>query len=261
MSTFIKLLFLTSLVCSAYAAPSSRRRSKNSTEPVNCDKMLLETDKCVARVTMLTQKDFVVPTTADELIERYCKNIDNEVPCLRGFGTKCLKSLPRTLFNIGYKKAMEIHKRFCYTPEGQRQFLHHMQCMKPEYLSVLHQYLHMITGYLEYIERNVTANEIIPWSCCAYFKVSQEAEKQLHNYCDAVTGPDTPKFVMDLLKSFTYDLIDIGCGKYTTTEQCNTLLPEAMRVYEELGDVTKVVPKDYSPVVPAIGIIKRMDTE
>ena len=223
--------------------------------------MLLETDKCAARVTMLTQNDFVVPSTPEELDQLYCKTIDKDIPCFRNFGSKCLKSLPRTLFNVGYKKALEIHKRFCYTPEGQRDFLFHLKCMKPEHLSVLHQYMHMVTGYLEYIERNVTTNDIIPWACCAYFKFSEEAEKQLHNYCDDVTGPQTAKFVMDLTKSFTYDLIDIGCGKYTTTAQCKQSLPEAMKVYEELGDISKVVAKDYSPVVPAIKIVKRMDQE
>lgn len=118
----------------------------------------------------------------------------------------------------------------------------------------------VITTYLEYIVQKVETNEVIPYICCSYFKTFEDAKLALHNFCDQVTGPETVDYALGLVKAMSSDMIDIGCGKYASVASCNQHLPEAMKKFSELSTPLEKVPKwDYSPVVPSVKILKRLD--
>lgn len=132
--------------------------------------------------------------------------------------------------------------------------------MQPEQLTLIHRYVDIITNYIEYIADNVTTEEIIPYGCCAFFKVFEEAKRELHTYCDKLTGPDTVDYVLGLIKTMTSDMIELGCGKYSSVVNCNLHLPAAMKIYVELVTPMEKVPRrTYSPVVPSVRILKRLD--
>lgn len=133
--------------------------------------------------------------------------------------------------------------------------------MQPTQIAIVHQYMDMITTYLDYIASNVTTDEILPYGCCAYFSVFEDAVKDLHRLCDPITGPETAEWTMNLVRTITYDMIDLGCGKYSSTQACLTHQPQAMRVFTDMSTPrSKIKPQPYTPIVPALAIIKRLDS-
>ncbi|KAI1288468.1 hypothetical protein HDE_09330 [Halotydeus destructor] len=257
MRTVACSVLITLLICvlkSTYAAP--RQLSQNETE---CNILLLQTDKCIQRAMLVGQKTVDIPRTADQLVNGHCKRVEKDIPCMRSYGARCLRTLPRTMFTIGYKQATKLYKRICSEPEGQKEYLRHVQCMQPHQLHIVHQYMDLVTTYMDYIHENVTLDEIIPYICCSYFKVFEDAKHDLKQFCQ---GEDTVDFFLNQVRSLSSDMIDIGCGKYATVQSCEDNLPQAMKVFSDLGTpLSKVQPKDYSPVVPAIKIIKRLDLD
>lgn len=179
---------------------------------------------------------------------------------MRRYAVKCLTPLSRTLFNLGYRTATRLYRRICHTKEGQEEWLRHVKCMQPEQLSVVHKYMDMITMYIEYIADNVTDSEVIPYMCCSYFKVYQDAERDLHGYCDKLTGPETVDYIMGMVKSMSADMIDMGCGRYASVKSCEANFAHGMKIMKEMvTPISKVKPRQYSPIVPSVRVLKRLD--
>lgn len=71
------------------------------------------------------------------------------------------------------------------------------------------------------------------------------------------TGNQTGEFVMNFMKSAASDLLDIGCRRFSSMDQCNHNLPEAMRVFQDLAS-SEVTMQKYSPIIPLVEISRRM---
>ena len=84
-----------------------------------------------------------------------------------------------------------------------------------------------------------------------------EGRKRVDQLCWNRTGNQTGEFVMNFMKSAAADLLDIGCRKYSSMDQCNNNLPEAMRVFEELTS-SEIPMQKYSPIIPLVEISRRM---
>lgn len=209
---------------------------------------------------LVGQQSAKIPTTAEELVEGHCKRVTKDIPCMRRYATKCLTPLPRTLFNLGYRTASKLYRRICHNKEGQEEWLRHVKCMQPEQLSTIHNYMDIITTYIEFIADNVTDNEVIPYMCCSYFKVYEDAERDLHGLCDKLTGPDTAEYIMGMVKSMSADMIDMGCGRYNSVKNCNTNFADGMKVMKDMISPPNEIKKwGYSPIVPSIRMLKRLD--
>lgn len=132
--------------------------------------------------------------------------------------------------------------------------------MKPDQISAVHMYMDMITMYIDHIAHNVSDSEMIPFMCCSYFKVFEEAERDLHNYCDNVTGPETVEYIMGMVKATSADMIDLGCGKYSSVANCKVNLKQGMKLMEEMATPrSKIRNYGYSPVVPSVKVLQRLD--
>lgn len=133
--------------------------------------------------------------------------------------------------------------------------------MRPEQLSTVHMYMDMITMYIDYIAKNVSDSQVIPFMCCSYFKVYEDAERDLHSYCDSVTGPETVDYILGMVKATSADMIDMGCGRYSSVKNCKTHFSDGMKIMDEMiTPKSKIKKMEYSPVVPSVRVLQRLDT-
>jgi hypothetical protein len=83
----------------------------------------------------------------------------------------------------------------------------------------------------------------------------------IKNLCHDVTGPETLEYVISLFNKAVSEVVDLGCGKYSSTAKCQALLPESVQVYHDLvTPESKVTPQRTSFLVPLIRITKDLDS-
>lgn len=181
--------------------------------PRNCDEQLLVVDSCIKRIVLIGDREAVIPKTIQELEDNHCHRIKGELLCVRDYGRTCLKLFPRTIFTIVRKNVERVYKSLCVTVEGKSTAVKHFNCFKPDNLPVLHSVVDRITTSLEYIQFNVTENDILPSLCCAFYTFYHETKIIVDNLCLNTTGPETSDFVVNLVKAVVTDALDLGCGR------------------------------------------------
>ncbi|KAI1306058.1 hypothetical protein HDE_01243 [Halotydeus destructor] len=227
-----------------------------SAASLNCDVLLRETDKCVLDIFVVGQGAAKIPRTDGEL-DVYCDKFQRHtVPCIKRYASSCLTPFPRQLFTVGYGLGVKQLKKFCNTENGRKEWLNHTPCFKNEQLQLVQRYMDTVTVFVEHVEAKVDSHQMIPWICCAYFTIYEQAKEQLYNLCPQ---PKTVDFFLNIVKSVATDLVDIGCGQYSTPTSCRKHLPEAMAVFDKLSDPTKLRSPGYSPVIPLVSIMKKLD--
>lgn len=85
----------------------------------------------------------------------------------------------------------------------------------------------------------------------------EDGKKSIDNLCTTRTGPNTGKWIMDLVMKSAADLLEIGCVRYSSVSSCRRNLPGAIETFEALtaGDVPE---QKYSPVIPLIEIARKL---
>lgn len=225
----------------------------------------MQVDGCIKRIVLIGDREAVIPKTVQELEENHCNRIKGELLCVREYGRVCLKLFPRTIFTIVRKNVEKVFKSFCTTPDGKATAVKNLQCFKPTNLAVLHAVMDKITHTLEYIEKNTTDIQIIPYMCCAFYTFYRETQMIVDNMCLNTTGPGTSEFIINLIKAIVTDALDLGCGQYGSYKKCTDNLPDGIRIFTQIfqhdafSNSTYAVPP-YSPVIPMIAISKRLDS-
>lgn len=135
------------------------------------------------------------------------------------------------------------------------ELMRHAKCLQPEQLTIIHGLLDKLVTYMDFAVANTSDTHIIPYTCCSYFKVFEEAQTVLTKTCVPITGPETVEYVLGLINTIAAEPIELGCGRYDSVRNCKQNLPEAMEVYERLP----VVSKGYSIIIPLLGLFERLD--
>jgi hypothetical protein len=225
----------------------------------------MQVDGCIKRIVLIGDREAVIPKTVKELEDNHCNRIKGELICVREYGRVCLKLFPRTIFAIVRKNVEKVFKSFCTTDSGKATAVKHFGCFKPENLRVLHSVVDKITHTLQYIEKNTTDVQIIPYMCCAFYTFYHETQIIVDNMCLNVTGAETSEFVINIIKAAVTDALDLGCGQYGSYKKCTENLPEGVQIYTQIFqqnaymNSTLDVPT-FSPVIPMIAIAKRLDS-
>jgi len=150
-----------------------------------------------------------------------------------------------------------IYKDVCKNAQGQDEWINNIRCLQPTDLSVLHKYFNTLTVLGDFVVKNVKADDVVPWACCAWFTTFESVEASMHAMCDSRTGPATATYFMSLVRAVTSDAVDIACGKFSSRDLCNFHFKSGMKVLDSLP-----VPQlNYSVVVPLVGMIKLLDSK
>lgn len=99
-------------------APSARPAAplKQLTE---CEVKNLKSDKCLREALFVGQESAVIPKTEAEM-DSYCVVKKDDFNCIREFGSKCLKNVPRQIYLTITKNVRKMFKEFCDSPAGKR---------------------------------------------------------------------------------------------------------------------------------------------
>ncbi|KAI1306057.1 hypothetical protein HDE_01242 [Halotydeus destructor] len=223
----------------------------------NCDKLVRVADDCMRDLMLVGQKAAPVPTTKRQLAT-YCSGVRNKtMPCMRQFINTCMAPFPRTMFNVGFKLLLKQFKRYCFTPEGQTEFVSNAPCFTPEHIVVFHDNLDIVTNFVDHVAANVSTNDIIPNMCCAYFTAFDKTFREFNRIC---SRPEAVDFFVGLVKTVASDFLDMGCGRYSSPQSCYAHLPEAMAIFDRIAKPGNLKRSPgYSPMVPLVKIMQRLD--
>ncbi|KAI1288471.1 hypothetical protein HDE_09328 [Halotydeus destructor] len=231
-------------------------------ESPECVLQLNQTEGCLRRM-ITSVVDQNLPRTGDDLQKGVCRQYASEAKCLRSYGNKCLRLLPKTLFGIAVKQVDKQFKRFCFTPEGQKELLENIQCLQNDYVDIINFYMNLITNYLDHIADNVALDEIFPHVCCVYFTLTEKVRVTIVQHCKNDAGNSTADFLVGLANAVSGDLVEMACGKrYATAQQCEQNLPQSADAYRRVEDRVKMLDKkDFSIIAPIIKVIRRLDRD
>ena len=223
-----------------------------------CQTQLDQTDGCF-RTVMLIDEKYGVPKTFAEIDSTFCKNNTSMLKCLGGYA-KCLKRIPRILYNFLYLQVKKLITDVCRQESFREDILYHGTCFKPGDIRVVSKTVDQGTIFVLYVLKHVPIRNVIPWGCCGFYKTYEDGVHRLNQLCSSRTGNATGEFVMDFMKSAASDLLDIGCRRYSSVESCRKNLPEAMKVFDDLS-AADIPPQKYSPIIPLVEITRRMSAE
>lgn len=108
-----------------------------------------------------------------------------------------------------------------------------------------------------YVLQNVPADQVIQWGCCGFFKMFEDGKKSIDKLCAKRTGPDTGKWIMNLVMKSAADLLELGCLRYSSVKSCKQHLPQAIETFEALTG-GEIPDQKYSPVIPLIEIARKL---
>lgn len=184
-----------------------------------------------------------------------CSTIKGDYKCVRSY-SPCLTGVSRILFNLITRNFNnQFNNVVCGTEEGRQEFVTHISCGDDVIVKVFHQTVHKLTLMLGYLQRNETADNQLPGMCCAFAYFTQYASNVIDEHCRNRTGPETSKYVVNLMYSIVSDAVDLACGAHTTVEICDSKEPRMMasfRVIERLEFVDKF---GSTPVIPLVQIV------
>ncbi|KAI1306056.1 hypothetical protein HDE_01241 [Halotydeus destructor] len=223
-----------------------------------CDRYAKEADDCLLDIMLVGKTSAPVAKTKPQLAI-YCNNVGKKtLPCIRKFTDTCMTPFPRSIFNVGFKLMMRQFKRYCYTPEGQTEFVNNAECFEPDTIQAIQKYMDIVTNFADHVVANVTTQEIIPSLCCTYFTVLEMGTKEFTQICGR---PKAVEFFVSIVKSVATDLVDIGCGKFSTPDSCYRLLPETMAVFDRIvrPENLKLSP-GYTPMIPLVKLMRKLDS-
>lgn len=84
-----------------------------------CEEHHLKSDKCLQDALFVGQTSAVIPKSEDEM-DAYCIVKKQDFNCIKEYGTKCLKNVPRQIYLTITKNVRKMFKEFCDTSSGKK---------------------------------------------------------------------------------------------------------------------------------------------
>lgn len=231
-----------------------------------CDHLLIESDTCIRKAMLFGDSEARFPQTEEE-IDKYCILGEQYTQCVRSYG-KCLKPFPRQVFSILIRNLKSLMRETCDTRQGKQEFMQHSKCMTKDNMSQLHRLMNKMTIHLNYVHKNTTKDEKIPYMCCSIIIGKEEMDRTVNQMCDAVShrsgtsSAKTVDYVNRLFNQAVGEAVDIGCGnKYGTEEACRSQIGD--KGWNALKDVisdANYQEQETSFLVPVVGITKELDS-
>ena len=227
-----------------------------------CVRLMHKSDSCVKEVLFMgkSAKDVMVPRSEKE-IDYYCDQLRSHMDCLFEYRT-CLKLVPKTLYGIMARDAKKTLKQICMNPAAKKQALDHLKCFSDENFNLYYRMLNGYTNVVMHLSKTPEPElpQLIGSACCAFHALYKNGYDMISHVCDGVTGKATGQFVGGLVRSFATSAIDVVCGKHSSVEVCNQLMPKQMQAFEQQVKEGQGMRFPFSPVTPLVKILNIMDS-
>ena len=259
MSKFL-ILSLTALSAAVTAAPAALDQKSKE-----CDALLLQSDNCIRKAMLFGDPNARFPQTEAE-IDKYCSLGEQYTQCVRSYG-KCLKPFPRQVFSILIRNLKSLMRETCDTRQGKQEFMEHSRCMTKDNLSKLHRLMNKMTIHLNFVLKNTTKDQKIPFMCCSIIIGKEEMDRTVNQMCDSTasqTGSSakTVDYVNRLFNQAVGEAVDIGCGnKYGTEEACRQQIGhDGWTALKDVISDANYQEQETSFLVPVVGITMELDS-
>ena len=134
--------------------------------------------------------------------------------------------------------------------------MRHLKCFNSDNVDILHNIVDKLTVTFDYVAKEIDLNQTLPWTCCGFFRALEEGKKQVDELCHKRTGPQTSKFVMNILASIGGEATELTCGRYATVKLCKQRLPSSIVKFDEI--TSGFVKPRFTPLVPLLGIADKI---
>lgn len=110
-----------------------------------------------------------------------------------------------------------------------------MTCGDKVGIEYSHRCMEVAIIKMETISNGTTAEEQIPMACCVFHSLRECIVQQITHHCRGVTNETlTAKYFDSVLQGAMGDLLDLACGKYSSTTACARHLPTAMKRFDTM---------------------------
>ena len=240
----ISILFSSAIV--VYGKPTSE----------SCDQMVLKADGCLRHLIMIGREKVVLPRSIADVDKYVCSTVNDDITCIVG-ARQCLNPFPRTLFNVAIRSSRNtVKKAICSNDNGKQGLVDALSCVTtPERERQMFSVLDKAAKTLDYIVEQSDLNNMMSKLCCTY--------QHTMSFVDADTRPWCPKgasFVEKIVSGIFGDAIDLGCGQFSNMNSCLKKFPDMMETFAQTFE-NYTERHDYSPLIPALRILNKLDTE
>ena len=131
-----------------------------------------------------------------------------------------------------------------------------MECLKDSDVKRLEGVMGKLTKSLYYAARNVSRDKIVIHACCALHKSYEEIPQAIATMCaPKPTSPETISFFKGLIKKVVGDILEMGCGRFSSLEYCDSNLMEGMAQIRSLVTREDIETPKTSFIVPLMEFI------
>lgn len=119
-----------------------------------------------------------------------------------------------------------------------------------------------LVSMLYYVSKIQDINEAIPSLCCGAANIRVNFQQKLQDMCSSTGTKGSAKYLVDLVWNMMSDALDMMCGGFSSTEDCNRKKPGMIdRIESETDKVMATSQFNSSVVTPFVRIIKRMNKQ
>lgn len=157
----------------------------------------------------------------------------------------------------------KISRNICSGDANKLQFINTMKCAQSdEEVHKIFEIMHKITAEIDYVSKNTETAKLLANMCCGYQKTMSEVAIMFDAMCARNKVPSTSKYILTMVGSIFGEIIELGCGRFNSIENCRKNLPDDMAILDRIADeVERNGTKfDHSPIVPLLKVIERLDS-
>ncbi|KAI1306012.1 hypothetical protein HDE_01187 [Halotydeus destructor] len=229
-----------------------------SCQEQKCSEQIKVSDRCLQNAILIGRENLTLPQTVPELDKALCTRINEDFRCVVGM-RKCFKPVLRTMFSEIIRSARQTLKSICKTPKAKMEAIGAMKCFRPSDIKLLKSIIDKFTSVLEYGSLHEPTDNLIGYTCCAYFIVAEETKRDLDDLCQPRNHGDGSKLILKIIAAIAGDT-EVGCGKFSSANTCRTLLPlSVVHIESQLRNYTATEPKTVSPLIPMLKVFERLD--
>lgn len=85
---------------------------------LTCNEMQIRSDECLKEALFIGQDQADIPKE-EEGMDEYCAIKKENFNCIKEFGSRCLKNVPRQIYMTIIKNVRKMFKEFCDTRPGK----------------------------------------------------------------------------------------------------------------------------------------------
>lgn len=227
--------------------------------PQNCTIQLHQSDTCLRRSIFIGRADKELPRTMDALETAVCSQVKANMRCMIAF-RPCLKTFSRSVYGIAISALRRTVKTICASDAKKQELINAFECLQSEaQLNSVFQIMHKITAEIDYVSKNTPIQRLLPNMCCGYHKTMHDVSVMLDGMCPTQV---TKIYILNLVHSIFGDVLDVGCGKYSSDGECRKLIPDDMAIIDNIANEVEKnnTVFDHSPIVPLLTVMERLDS-